>query len=526
MNNFHLINNEFDSSQAFYQASQRGVMPARVFIECGVPTDNNTWPEPNLDHENDEYTNNGGLLHEPDLYQDVLTQFVSSLCKSAQFAEDTAYLHGLACVASAMGHNFKYNYYGTSKPVNLYAITSQPPSSGKSMINSYLSGPIREAFDRKREENAKKRLPIEMKLKELEKQLSSSTTANETEGILIDIDKLNKELSSLPLVSHSVTNATPEGLESFAKKQNGFFSVVSDESNGINTLMGRAYGDGSSLSNVDILLQGWDGDYMSVERVGRQGYSGMVSGSIAVIAQDETINTILQAGLRGNGISERFLLLKEETKLGRRRFSNYTPVDKELVAAYNRLIENIVTSKNTELSINDKAMDLMIMAKELNEPGLADNGKFSHPMLRGAFGKMDKQLMKIASILHVIDNWCTDGHRNETINAETMERAIVLFNGLSQTYIHAIDDQGFVGNKTTLSIIEQFFRKKIEKKPTLKFNGALTFREFQQSMKGHASFKGVPKLAQHLKDEVLPECEKNGLCVFHDKKIYINPKLG
>ncbi|QGF21262.1 DNA helicase [Citrobacter phage HCF1] len=63
------------------------------------------------------------------------------------------------------------------------------------------------------------------------------------------------------------------------------------------------------------------------------------------------------------------------------------------------------TEESVVLKPSRGAMRVLNIARQELEPDLADGGKYSHTMLRGALGKMDKQVIRIASVLHVIRNW-------------------------------------------------------------------------------------------------------------------------
>jgi hypothetical protein len=88
-----------------------------------------------------------------------------------------------------------------------------------------------------------------------------------------------------------------------------------------------------------------------------------VLGNISVIAQDESIDAILAAGDRGNGLSERFLMLREQSMLGYREhwdMVNDCPVSKpmpdSLRSEYARFIHNVVSAEKTRLTLhNDSA---------------------------------------------------------------------------------------------------------------------------------------------------------------------------
>lgn len=71
---------------------------------------------------------------------DVVGKLSRNAARSVQFPESSAYIHFLGCVSAAMLGRFTVEYHGTQQPTALYVVTSQPPSTGKSAINS-LSWP-------------------------------------------------------------------------------------------------------------------------------------------------------------------------------------------------------------------------------------------------------------------------------------------------------------------------------------------------------------------------------------------------
>lgn len=77
---------------------------------------------------------------------DILTAISTCVAEQMQFPVNTAFLHGLGVIASAMNKSFSYKYYDDEAPVTLYVVTSQPPSTGKSGINNCFVKPVRIAF--------------------------------------------------------------------------------------------------------------------------------------------------------------------------------------------------------------------------------------------------------------------------------------------------------------------------------------------------------------------------------------------
>lgn len=471
------------------------------------------WPDPVLPDTDDNYK----PIDVIDFKRtDMLTEFSQQICKQVQFPCNTVFMHAIGVIASAMTKSFSYEYYGATAPVNLYVITSQPPSSGKSGVNKFLSDPVRIAYADYNKNQKMKRARLESKIKDLKKLLKDSSNDNEIDALSNDLAAAMEDLDETPVYKYAVSNTTPEALEKICFEQRGVWNVISDEAGSINTLIGGAYSD--RIVNADIVLQSWDGDWMSSARVSRDAGEGFVKGSIAVIAQDETIDTILEAGTRGNGISERFLLYREKNMLGDRDHNSFTPVEGSLKAKYAQLINMLVNADDTLFKFSNESMNIIRQRKADIEPHLKDGEKYSNNMLRGAIGKMDKQVMKISCILHVIETWGRS--TPTTIEAATVEWAIQIHTNLMEMYIHAADSQGFIGDKSEINEMVKQFRKYLEKK-----KAQVTAVELRDAVKHRPVFKGRPKLTTYLKDQVIPMCQELHLCSLVDNTVYINPKL-
>jgi hypothetical protein len=449
---------------------------------------------------------------------DVLTNLAMSISEQIQFPVNTAFLHGLGVIATAMTKSFSYDYYGNQSPVNLFVVTSQPPSTGKSGINSCFVTPVRVAFTDFNKQQQIKRNKYEKEIGDIKNELKEASQDREIDALISELTEKEEKLENTPVYRYSVSNTTPEALEQIAFNQLGCWNVISDEAGAVNVLLGNMYSE-NSLSNADIVLQSWDGDWLSSSRVTRKAGEGYVRGSIAVIAQDETISTILQAGARGNGISERFLLLRENNMLGSRDHNSFNPVDEELKAKYAYLINTLVFSDGTIFKFSNDAKRLIRENKIKIEPHLSDGGQYSNNLLRGVVGKMDKQVMKISCVLHVVEHW-KDKSKPETVEANTVKWAIKLYKELIKLYIDAADSNGFIGEISEIKAIKEQFIKFLNKG---KF--AVTPSELKDFVKGKSVFKGRAKLASYIKDRLLFKCIDLRLCTLVDGKIVINPKL-
>ena len=449
---------------------------------------------------------------------DILTKAAIAISNQVQFPVNTAFMHGLGIIATAMTKSFSYEYYGNESPVNLYVVTSQPPSTGKSGINNFFVAPVRISFGDYNKSQQSKRNKIESKIKEIKAELKDAVKDPEIDALLSEMATQTEKLEETPVYRYSVSNTTPEALEQIAFTQTGFWNVISDEAGAINVLLGNMYSEGA-LSNADIVLQSWDGDWLSSSRITRKAGEGYVRGSISVVAQDETISTILQAGSRGNGISERFLLLRENNKLGVRDHNQFKPVPSSVKVDYSMLINSLVFSDKTTFKFSDEAKDLIKLNKIKIEPHLSDGGIYSNNLLRGVVGKMDKQVMKMSCVLHVAEKW-KGKDQPIVIEADTVKWAIKMYKELIKLYIDAADSNGFIGEVSELKAIKEQFIKFLQKDKY-----CITYSELKDYVKNRAVFKGRTKLASYIKDKLLMRLLELKLCTLIDDKIVINPRL-
>lgn len=462
-----------------------------------------------------------------DLFKHSGKNPLASLCEviaaAIQFPINTTFLHGIGVVSSAMNMNFRYNYHGSDKPANLYIVTAQPPSTGKSGIHDMLVEPVRKAYEVAAKTNRTYRAESEHKLSLLEKELAASGGGAEVKSLVEKIEEEQEFLASKPDWTYAVDDATPEALEALAGRQDGLFNVISDEADAISVLMGDVYSK-SGKTNHGIFLKGWDGGFVSSARITRDTAPSYVRGTIAVIAQDESIDSILEAGRSGRGVSERILMLREKSRLGTRVHGDRKPIPEKITEAYKIMIDNIVSEQETVvLSFTAEAMADIDAYRNILEPFMLEGQKYSNRMITGVVGKADKQILKLASVLHVCDNWKgKTPARKLVVDAATIARAIQIFDMLINTFVDAADSKGFVGEQTELSIITDWIVAFKEKQKTPK---PIPIRKLRDGIKRKDVFIATPKLTAKLRDEYFPALERRGILVFDTKNIYINPKL-
>lgn len=381
---------------------------------------------------------------------------------------NTVFLMGLAVFSSIACRRYVVNYqYGGDVPIGIYAVAEQPSGTGKSWCLTTFQKPFFKVHHARFEQY--------------------KTDLNRLKSIpkdeLTDDDKLALKdlLANLPPPLFA-TNATPEALEQYINNTNGFFSAVSSEQGLFNSLLGLSYGDNKKANNNDLILNAYDGGYMNSMRVGRDGYQGYVIGGVALFAQQGSIEKVIEAS-GGTGLSERFLMLAEPHNLGKRDRTKSTAIDKNALDAYNEIAErlangalNNVKSDLAALNISNNGHRLMNEYLNIIEPHLVNGGKFSHAFLRGAAGKLNIQVMKIAANLHLL----AGGLFEPDIDDKHVKAAIGITQELFEANINLCHDKGIMGTKAEYTAVLNYLASK---------NGARVEREIVNSLRNTTPFK-------------------------------------
>jgi len=503
------------------KADDEQVNPAIIAHQYELPINSAHWwwnPQ-DLGESLDVYADNIDLIAGK---TDVLARFASYISDAVIFPRSTAYLHALGVISAAMTESFYVTMNGRQKnTVGLFTVGAQPPSSGKSGINEYLCDPIEAAYEKKAKLNRVPRAVVEKKISEKEMEIKKSQSEKQDAVLFEELFKLKDQLKDYPEYVWSLNDPTPEGCEKVVIKNNGFFNVVSDESSTIRVVLGVVYSD--RPSNNGIFLHAYDNGQLVVARGSREGFSGRVRGAIAVLAQDEAIEQILKAGLSGEGISERFLMIREKNLLGYRDHTRPAVFDAQLLYEYTALVENIVSAPNEVIFTPSPAAARLIKEiKNEHEPLMADGGLYSAAMLRGVVGKNDKQILKIASVLHCVKNWCEGGKRDKEIQVQEIINATYIFNQLLRTYVSAADSKGFTGEQTELKRLIEYLKTLAGKN-----KHRINVRTLRDNIKKTKAFMGVENLTGKVKSNYLPKLQKLGYVVFDDVsgEVFINPKL-
>jgi hypothetical protein len=322
------------------------------------------------------------LQHLPD---STFKRYAADVAKMCDIPANTSLLIGLGIVSSVASRCYSVMYRGGDLlPLGEYVTCCQPPAVGKSRMLKTYQYPITKAH------------------KEASKAYAKRVKDAEAE------DKDCDEMPPLPVFS---TDATPEGVDSTLASTGGFFALASAEQQILNTLMGASYGGDGKKNNNDLALKGFNGEYHASMRTTRKGYRGDVVGAITCFAQDGAINTIVTRN-EGVGLAERFLMLAEPNMLGMRDHNlDHIPNEYDQ-NIYNRIVGDLAgLAITTPCALEDMPAYRLSKAAwgKINtfrneiEPHMADDGKYSTATMRGTAGKVDMHIMKIATLLAILD---------------------------------------------------------------------------------------------------------------------------
>lgn len=380
--------------------------------------------------------------------------------------------------------------YGGSLPIGIYAIIEQPSGTGKTRCLTVGQNP----FFRIKGEVIKGYREHVKQLQNIPEP--SDPQAEELKELLARKSAVNSRLF--------VSNATAEGFEHTLSSTNGFFSAISSEQGLFNSLLGSSYSKGDP--NNDLILNGFDGGHISSCRVSRDGYYGSVIGGVTLFAQQGSVEKILSCS-NGTGMSERFLMLAEPHFLGQRdhlkkiHMDSTIETDYALKCEFSRDIFNQPgsTADLLSLKIMDSGHLLIAKFRQSIEPHLVDGGRYSHISVRGAAGKVNMQVMKIAANLHLLSR---QDDFNPIIPDSVITSAIGIAHDLLEVNLALCKAKGLIGEKAQFTAILNLFEGN---------HRPMTERQIIQSRARVSPFKDFTGNKSDLIREALAGLEFEGL---------------
>lgn len=330
-----------------------------------------------------------------------IAAFVRALSESTQTPIDMAGTSALSILSTCM--QGKYRIRGKAdwlEPLNTYMLEIALPSERKSAVQHAMVRPVSDYEIEYNRRNAAvvegsrmhKRI-LERRQKALEEQVAKGKAeADELEDIAVEITSY-REKKPLRLFADDIT---PEKLVSVLSENDGRMALISSEAGIFDTLAG-AY---SKSVNIDVMLKGYSGDSIRVDRIGRESESIMDPAlTVLLMAQPSVISGVLSnATFRGRGLTARFLYSFPLSTVGSRQYTS-EPVSDEIYAAYRDCIFNLLEDEYSEvpeiIGLSPEANAMLAAFAEEIEPKLV--GEYAE--IADWCGKLVGNTLRIAGLL-------------------------------------------------------------------------------------------------------------------------------
>lgn len=359
-------------------------------------------------------------------------RYVEAVAESTQTPLDMAGTAALTLISVCI--QGKYVIRGKAdwtEPLNTFSNIIASPSERKSAVLHAVAGPLdnyeiqynRQHAARVEGSRMQKRI-LERRQKAIEDKVAKG---NAEPG---DLEQIAREVAEFVVESPLqlyVDDITTEKLVSVMGANKGRAALISSEGGIFDTLAGIY----TKNVNIDVMLKGYSGDTIRVDRIGRESESIMnPSLTILLMTQPKVISDVLSnATFRGRGLTARFLYCLPTSSVGGRRFQS-SPVPDEVYQNYEQKMVNLLEDgyppEPEVISLSPEALKLLTCFAEEIEPKL----KGEYAEIADWVGKLVGNTLRIAGLLCRADVYRTREFLTDdeplSVSGETMANAIRL----------------------------------------------------------------------------------------------------
>ncbi len=340
-----------------------------------------------------------------------IADYVSALAESTQTPVDIAAVSAIAILSVCMQGKYKIRAKPDwTEPVNTFVMAVMEPSERKSAVENAMIRPLNLYEAEQNMQNAGAIESSRMQKQILErKQKAIKDQAAKGKADEKDVEKIAEDIANFremkPLKLY-VDDITTEKLTSVLADNDGRAAILSTEGGIFDTLSG-AY---SRTVNIDVMLKGYSGDTIRVDRIGRNSESVMNPAlTVLLMVQPSVLSGLMNNDtFRGRGLTARFLYSMPKSYVGQRNYRSASVPDKTY-QEYERLIRNILEDECEDgpdiITLSPEA-DTMIgnFAEEL-EPKL----KNEYADISDWAGKLVGNVLRISALLCRAFTWRTHG---------------------------------------------------------------------------------------------------------------------
>ena len=362
----------------------------------------------------------------------AIANYAAAVSESTQTPLDMAGALSIAVLSTCLQGKFivqgKADWF---EPLNTYVLVIAPPSERKSAVQKMMLKPINKFEVQYNLRNAalvesskiQKRI-LERKQKAIEDQIAKGKAQQE------DLDRIVQETINFvevrPLHLY-VDDITMEKLVSTLAANNGRAAIISSEGGIFDTLAGIY----TRNVNIDVMLKGYSGDPIRVDRIGRESESILNPAlTVMLMAQPNVVSDVLNnTTFRGRGLTARFLYCMPDSSVGERKFTG-APITDDIYCEYERLIINLLEddyAKEPEIiTLSEEAYGLLTEFADEIEPRLVKE----YAEISDWVGKLIGNTMRISGLLCRAGKFRGHDFLNIpdklTVDGETMRNAIQL----------------------------------------------------------------------------------------------------
>lgn len=360
-----------------------------------------------------------------------IAEYAAAVAENTQTPVDMAGTAALAFLAVCI--QGKYNIEGKPgwvEPTNLFANIIASPSERKSAVLHAVVQPGDNYEVEYNQQNAARVEGSKMRRRILErKQKAIEDKIAKGQAEKAELENIAQEIADFEDVRPMqlyVDDITTEKLVSVMAGNRGRAALISSEGGIFDTLAGIY----TRNVNIDVMLKGYSGDTIRVDRIGRESECIMnPTLTILLMTQPKVISDVLSnPTFRGRGLTARFLYCLPTSAVGSRRFQS-RPVPDVVYQRYEQKIVNLLKEEYPAhpevITLSPEASALLTSFAEEIEPKM----KTDYAEITDWAGKLVGNTLRIAGLLCRASVYRTDfldGTELLTVSGETMANAIRL----------------------------------------------------------------------------------------------------
>jgi hypothetical protein len=379
-----------------------------------------------------------------------LRAFVEDIAAQVQVPADMVAVLALAAVAATCAKRVRVgDGAGHSEPANLYVLAVMEPGERKSEVFRLVTDPIRrleqEEVDRQRPFVVEKRVEREFKRTRISKLKERAAKKKDGEA-LEEAKQLAQELDSEPeptLPRLIADDATQEVLARLLSENGERLALFAAEGN-IFGIAGGRYAKNKAPPNLSVFLNGWSGDSLRVDRIGREPLDlKQPLLTIAMTVQRQVLREMGEiAGANEKGLPTRFFYVLPQTRIGTRSCTG-TQARARVLAEYEKRLSNLLEGLGNQVEralwLSPPAARVHQVFFDRTEVDCRDGGPLASPSLRAYASKLQGQALRLMGVLHMAE---FGPSAPDEIGEATAKAAVALADYLLAHGRAALDEMG------------------------------------------------------------------------------------